>query len=287
MPLTQAANAPVDSVVHQREQWSELTNIWDPKAQSFDLSAGSNGWMYTEEEGSIAPTSSFTEIVYRAALTGKVSVITIPEHEQSIEPGSLGKNLLSFQQDLARKLSANVVLETGDLSYHAKQFAPDGEFIGSGFRTQFAKVLPPHYDLGLYYQGDSRIYTPAHITVIAWGIRGDFRKEVTNYFFDIAGVRAELDKDAGVGMPLRSVAPAMYCLERESLVHSEAASEYRFPVTIPESAITVFSNRGLAHGAQYAGFDAARKLNRALVRQEQQTDAENPDIMVPIDVLLL
>jgi hypothetical protein len=285
--MIDAASAPVAQPVHLREQWNEVTNVWTPGEQCFNVESSEHAWATTDREGLLSPVPHFAEHIFRSVLAGQVCVISVPETQKILHPGTFGSNLLSVHRQLAGLLSEKVIAETGDLSYHARKFAPDSMFDGIGFRTPYAKVLPPHYDLALYYRGDQAVYMPAHVTLIAWGARGDARKEVTNHFFDVQGFHADRSDAVLEGTPFRTCAPAVYAFMKDAQIHSESNKEYRFPVSIPEGAITVFANRGLAHGAEYSVFRSARALNRRLSSLDQNRAVTDPDSMVPIDVLLL
>lgn len=287
MTLSQGAAAPVTQELHKNEPAPVVARHWSPEAVQIDLSASDCSWMTCGAGPDLAPTPEFVTAIHQMTLMGKAAVISVPEEQPATEPGAFGSTQLAFHQQLAADLSGRVLAYTGDCSYHSARMGPESAEGLTGFQTTFAKVLPPHYDLGLYTGGEQgQIYKPAHISLTAWGGRGADRQTVTIDFFDLNSY-LKAGGELSEGVLDNSATPAIYCLNRNDAINAVQGAPFRFSAEIPADAITVIPSKGLAHGTQYQTYDSGIALNTALKRQELGTDPPNKDLMTPIDVLIL
>lgn len=249
---------------------------------TFDLSVSTSSWLLDRTDP-CRPSLDAIRLAASRALAGDIVVFVLPERRKEAHIGGFGDDMCCFQAELGRGISRIVTQLTGQVSYHSKLFNDNPSRQIHGFRSAAALVLPAHYDLGLYDTVEGAVYAPAHISQIAWGWRGAERPKFISHFFDVA----RYCQEKGIGSPdggtLRRVEPAIFSLAPREPIQSD--SDFITTLEIPERSITVFTNRGLAHGALYPEFEQQRRLNKRLVAINP-LDPADQTLMAPIDVLL-
>ena len=86
---------------------------------------------------------------------------------------------------------------------------------------------------------------------------------------------------------MTATAPGFYCLDQARTRQEAELRDHTFAVDIPPGSITVFTNRGLAHGSCYNDYEAMRLLNTSLKRQERGWTEVREGDKLPIEVILL